>query len=127
MTRLIATFAGLCVLIACLGLLGLTAFDTERRARELAIRKVLGASSSQIIALLARRMLLLIGAGGVLATAIAWMVMNEWLSGFAYRVDVNPGLMALAIILAATVALVTVTLQSLKTARADPVEALRTE
>jgi len=127
MTRLIAVFASLCVLIACLGLFGLTAFATERRARELAIRKVLGASSRQIVALLARRVLMMIGIGGLVATSIAWVVMNEWLSGFAYRVSVNPGLMLLSIFLAAAVAFATVAMQSLKVARADPVEALRSE
>ena len=127
MMRLIAVFASLCVLIACLGLFGLTAFATERRARELAIRKVLGASSWQIVALLARRVLMVIGIGGLVATAIAWVVMDEWLSGFAYRVSVNPGLMLLSIFLAAAVAFATVAIQTLKVARADPVDALRGE
>lgn len=127
MTRLIATFACLCVLIACLGLFGLTAFASASRARELATRKVLGASGWQIVALLARRVLVSIAIGGLLATAIAWIVMKDWLSGFAYRVGVNPVLMILSIVLAAAVALITVGLQSLKTARADPVEALRAE
>jgi putative ABC transport system permease protein len=127
MLALIATFAALCVLIACLGLLGLTAFATERRAREIAIRKVLGASSRQVVMLLARRILVLIGVGGVIAAGIAWLVMDEWLAGFAYRVRVSPALLALAIALAAAVALATVTLQSLRTARADPAESLRAE
>jgi putative ABC transport system permease protein len=127
MLALIATFATLCVLIACLGLFGLTAFATERRAREIAIRKVLGATSRQVVMLLARRILLLIGVGGLIAAAAAWLLMDQWLAGFAYRVSVNPGLLALSIVLAASVALGTVALQSLRTARADPAEALRGE
>jgi putative ABC transport system permease protein len=127
MLALIATFAALCVLIACLGLFGLTAFATERRAREIAIRKVLGASSRQVVMLLARRILVLIGVGGVIAAGIAWFVMDEWLAGFAYRVSVSPALLVLSIALAAAVALATVTLQSLRTARADPAESLRAE
>ena len=68
-----------------------------------------------------------LGIGGLVATAIAWAVMDEWLSGFAYRVSVNPGLMLLAVLLAGAVACATVAMQSLKTARADPVDALRGE
>jgi putative ABC transport system permease protein len=127
MLALIATFATLCVLIACLGLFGLTAFATERRAREIAIRKVLGATSWQVVMLLARRILVPIGIGGIIAAFVAWFAMREWLAGFAYRVDVNPLLLGFSILLAAAVALVTVMLQSLRTARADPADALRGE
>jgi len=125
MLALIAIFSSLCILIACLGLYGLTAFATERRAREIAIRKVLGASARQVVWMLSRRILLLIGIGGLIAAAIAWSVMNEWLAGFAYRVGVNPLLLALAILIAGGVALVTVALQSMRVARADPADTLR--
>lgn len=127
MLSLIAVFATLCILISCLGLYGLTAFATERRAREIAMRKVLGASAWQVVLLLARRILVLTAIGGVIAIVVAWRVMLEWLSGFAYRVNVNPLLLVLAILLAAAVALGTVALQSLRTARADPSETLRYE
>jgi putative ABC transport system permease protein len=127
MLALIATFAALCILIACLGLYGLTAFATERRAREIAIRKVLGASSWHVVMLLGRRVLLMIVVGGAIAAALAWLVMREWLAGFAYRVDVNPALLAVAVVLAALVALVTMMLQSMRAARADPAAALRGE
>jgi len=125
MLALIAIFASMCILIACLGLFGLTAFATERRSREIAIRKVLGASASQVVWMLSRRILLLIGVGGLLAAAVAWGVMNEWLSGFAYRVGVNPLLLALSVVLAGGVALATVALQSRRVARADPADTLR--
>lgn len=127
MLALIALFATLCVLIACLGLFGLTAFATERRAREIAIRKVLGASSRQVVMLLAKRILVLIAVGGLIAAIAAWFVMDEWLAGFAYRVRMGPLLPAAAIVIMAIVALGTVTLQSLRTARADPADALRGE
>jgi putative ABC transport system permease protein len=127
MLTLIAVFATLCIFIACLGLFGLSAFATERRAREIAIRKVLGASPLQVVWLLSRRVLLLIAIGGVIAAAAAWLVMDEWLTGFAYRVGVNPLLLVLSILLAAGVALGTVALQSLRVARADPADTLRYE
>jgi putative ABC transport system permease protein len=127
MLTLIAVFATLCIFIACLGLFGLAAFATERRAREIAIRKVLGASPWQVVWLLSRRVLLLIGIGGVIAAVVAWLVMDEWLAGFAYRVSVNPLLLILSVTLAALVALGTVSLQSLRTARADPADILRYE
>ncbi len=127
MLSLIAIFATLCIFISCLGLYGLTAFATERRAREIAMRKVLGASSWQVVLLLARRILLLTAIGGVIAAVASWRVMDEWLAGFAYRVKVDPVLLLMSILLAAGVTLGTVTLQSLRTARADPGETLRYE
>lgn len=127
MLTLIVIFASLCIFIACLGLFGLTAFATERRAREIAIRKVLGASPWQVVWLLSRRALVLIATGGVFAAAMAWMIMDEWLTGFAYRVSVSPLLLATSILLAGGVALATISLQSLRVARADPADTLRYE
>jgi len=127
MLALIAIFATLCILIACLGLFGLTAFATERRSREIAIRKVLGASAPQVVWMLSRRILALIGLGGLAAAVVAWLVMDQWLAGFAYRVGVSPLLLALAILLAGGVALLTVALQSMRVARADPADTLRYE
>jgi putative ABC transport system permease protein len=127
MLTLIAVFATLCMGIACLGLFGLTSFATQRRAREIAIRKVLGSSPWQVLLLLSRRVLLLIGVGGLIAAAAAWLVMNQWLAGFAYRVAVSPLLLLLSIALAAGVALGTVALKSLRVARADPADTLRYE
>jgi putative ABC transport system permease protein len=127
MLKLIFAFAAMSIFIAGLGLFGLTSFATERRAREIAIRKVMGASPPQIVWLLARRVLALIGIGGLIAIAATWLLMDQWLSGFAYRVGINPLLLVLSILLAAAVALGTVALQSLRTARADPADTLRYE
>jgi putative ABC transport system permease protein len=127
MLTLIVIFASLCILIACLGLFGLTAFATERRAREIAIRKVLGASPWQVVWLLSRRVVVLIAVGGGFAAAMAWLAMDEWLTGFAYRVSVSPILLSASIALAAGVALGTIALQSTRVARADPAETLRYE
>jgi putative ABC transport system permease protein len=124
---MIGTFAGICIFVACLGLFGLSAFTTEQRTKEIGIRKVLGASVGAIILLLSRRTVLLIAAAGTAACVVAWSVMADWLSGFAYRADIHPGYFALAIAVAAGAALATIALQSWRAARARPVDALRHE
>jgi putative ABC transport system permease protein len=122
---LIGIFAVICIFIACLGLFGLAAFATEQRTREIGTRKVLGATTVQIITLLARRIMGIVLVAAVLASVLAYFAMDEWLTGFAYRAGINPLLFVLAAAAAAAVAFGTVALQSLKTARADPVHALR--
>jgi len=123
--RLIGIFAAICIFIACLGLFGLSAFTTEQRTREIAMRKVLGATTWQIIALLARRILLLVVIAAVLASVIAYFGIDKWLTGFAYRARINPLVFVLAAAAAAAVAFATVALQSYRTASADPVDGLR--
>jgi putative ABC transport system permease protein len=127
LTRLIGIFAGICIFIACLGLFGLVAFTTEQRSREIGTRKVLGASTFQIILLLSQRILLLVMIASVVAAVISYLAMDKWLAGFAYRAAINPLVFVLAAVLAAGVAFITVALQSYKTASADPVNALREE
>jgi putative ABC transport system permease protein len=125
LTKLIGIFAAVCIFIACLGLFGLAAFTTEQRTREIGTRKVLGASTWQIIALLSRPIMILVLIASVLASVLAYFAMDEWLSGFAYRAGINPLIFLLAAIAAATIAFTTVALQSFKAASADPVDALR--
>lgn len=120
-------FAGICILISCLGLFGLSAFITEQRSKEIGVRKVLGASTIQIIFMLFKPTLILVLIASVIASASSYLAMDEWLAGFAYRAEINPLLFVLATILVIIVAFVTIALQSLKTAQANPVEALRYE
>jgi putative ABC transport system permease protein len=122
---LIGIFAAICIFIACLGLFGLAAFATEQRTREIGTRKVLGATSMQIITLLARRIMVIVLIAAVVASVISYFAMDEWLTTFAYRAGINPLIFVLAAAAAAAVAFGTVALQSLKTARADPVLSLR--
>jgi len=124
---MIGTFAAICIFVACLGLFGLSAFTTEQRTKEIGIRKVCGASVAEIIVLLSRRVVLLIAVAGTVACVVAWSVMAEWLSGFAYRADIHPRYFVLAIIASAGAALATIALQSWRAARARPVDALRYE
>jgi putative ABC transport system permease protein len=125
--RVIAAFATLAVLIACLGLFGLAAYATERRRKELGIRKILGARPDQLVALVAREFVVLVAVAVVLATPLAWLVMERWLEGFAYRIELGPGLFLAAGLLALAVALLTVSGQALRAATTDPVKALRSE
>jgi len=125
--KVISLFSGLAILLACLGLFGLTAYAAERRTKEIGIRKVLGASVGNVVALLSRDFLLLILIAAAIALPIAWWGMNTWLSDFAYRIDIAWWVFALAGIGAMLVALVTVSFQAIRAAIANPVESLRSE
>jgi putative ABC transport system permease protein len=125
--RLTGIFAVICIVVACLGLFGLAASATQQRTQEIGVRKVLGASTLSIILLLSRRVLVLIAAGAAVASIVAWFGMMDWLSGFAYRATLNPVYLLIAALGAGAVALLTIALQSWRTANGDPVEALRYE
>lgn len=127
--KLIGIFAAVCIFISCLGLFGLAAFATEQRTKEIGIRKVLGASTWQIIIMLARNILYLVLGGAVIASLVAYYSMDEWLSDFAYRININMNtwVFLVSAVVAAAVAFLTVSLQSFKTARANPINALRYE
>lgn len=125
--KLIGIFATVCIFISCLGLFGLAAFTTEQRTKEIGIRKVLGASTWQIITMLARNILCLVLGGAVIASLVAYYVMDEWLTDFAYRMDIDLWVFLVSAVVAAAVAFITIALQSFKTAKANPVKALHYE
>ena len=120
-------FSGLGIFIACLGLFGLAAFATERRSREIGIRKVLGASTLGIISLLSKDFLRLVFLALIFSVPIAWYLMNEWLANFAYSVSIDTWMFLLAGLLAILIASFTVSYHSLKAAWQNPVHSLRTE
>ncbi|HRP54581.1 ABC transporter permease [Agriterribacter sp.] len=120
-------FAFLAVFISCLGLLGLATFTAEQRTKEIGVRKVLGASVPNIIALLSSYFIKLVLVAIVIATPVAWYAMNNWLQGFAYKIDIAWWIFALAGLLTIGIALLTVGYQSIKAAVANPVKALRSE
>ncbi|MCG8414213.1 MAG: FtsX-like permease family protein, partial [Pseudomonadales bacterium] len=126
-TRLTAIFAGICLLICCLGLFGLAAFNAEQRTKEFGIRKVLGATGLQLFWLLVRNIFLLVGASSAIAAVITWLAMSRWLQSFAYVDGFNSLPIMVSIFLVLVVAVATVALQSAKTVRSNPVEALRYE
>jgi putative ABC transport system permease protein len=113
--------------IACLGLFGLATFTAEQRTKEVGIRKVLGASVSSVVALLSKDFLQLVGISIIIATPIAWYVLNKWLQNFAYHIDLEWWMFALAGILAIFIALATVSFQAIKAALVNPVKSLRSE
>lgn len=125
--RIFWGFSLVTILIACMGLFGLAALAARRRTKEIGIRKVLGATVSGIVALLGRDFLKLVGLGFLIAVPFSYYVMNRWLADFAYRIEPGAGLFALAGVAALLIALITVSWHSLKAARANPVESLRTE
>jgi ABC-type antimicrobial peptide transport system permease subunit len=120
-------FAWLTILISCLGLFGLAAFDTERRTKEIGIRKVLGANTKSLIALLSKDFLKLVVIAIILASPVAYYLMNKWLQDFAYKVDISWWIFIVAGALALLIALLTVSFQAIKAAIANPVKSLRTE
>src|SRR5205814_9108359 len=120
-------FAGLSLLIACLGLFGLSVFVVERKIKEIGIRKVLGASVSGIVGLLSSDFLKLVLISIFIATPVAWYFMNDWLQDFAYRINISWWVFLIAGMIAVLIALITVSIQSIKAAVANPVKSLRTE
>ncbi len=119
--------AGLAIFISVLGLFGLAVFSTEQRAKEIGVRKVLGASIVGIISLLSKDFLKLIGMALLVACPLAYYLMEEWLTNYAYRIEIEVGVFLIAGILTIGVALLTVGMQSMKAAIANPVKTLRSE
>nr|MBP6826888.1 ABC transporter permease [Saprospiraceae bacterium] len=125
--RIAGIFGLLSILVSCLGLFGLAAFTTEQRTKEIGIRKVLGASVSGITSLLTKDFLKLVLIAIVIAIPLAWYGMNKWLADFAYRVDLQWWVFALAGVAAVFIAFLTVSFQSIKAALSNPVKSLRSE
>ena len=121
------TFTILSILIACLGLFGLAAFNAEKRTKEIGVRKVLGASVSQISYRLTLDFLRLVGIGIIISLPIGWLTMNKWLEDFSYRIEIPWWVFVLSALLAIGIAILTVSYQSIKAAVVDPVKSLRTE
>jgi putative ABC transport system permease protein len=127
MAGIFSTFSTLAILLACLGLFGLTAYAVVQRTKEIGIRKILGASIPSIISLLSKDFLLLVLVAIVVASPLAWYAASEWLQDFTYRINIQWWVFALAGAGALAIALLTISFQAIKAALANPVKALRSE
>lgn len=125
--KVFAYFTLLAIIICCLGLFGLASFTTEQRTKEIGVRKVLGASVAQIVGLLSSDYLKWVFIANLVAWPVAWFVMNKWLENFAYRIQINLLLFLLAGAAACSLALLTVSIQTVKAASSNPVKALKWE
>ena len=127
LATVILLFSGMAIFIACLGLYALAAYTTEQRTKEIGIRKVMGASVFQLAAMLSRDFIKLVAISFVIAAPLGYFAMNQWLQGFAYRIEINGLVFIAAGLISLLIAWATVGFESLKAARSNPMKALRTE
>ncbi len=125
--RVFTVFSVLAIFIACIGLLGLAAYATQQRIREISIRKVLGASAGNIVRMLSKDFLKLVTLSAFIAFPLAWIAMHSWLQGFAYRVELSWWIFILAWLISLFITMLTISLQAIRAAHANPVQTLRSE
>jgi putative ABC transport system permease protein len=125
--KIFGLFAFLAIIIACFGLLGLSAYNVLQRTKEIGIRKVLGASVQNVLYILSRDFMLLVLIAFVIAVPVTWWIMHEWLQDFAYRINIHIWVFGVAGLLAILIALMTISFQALRAAISNPVKSLRTE
>jgi putative ABC transport system permease protein len=126
-SKIFGYFSFLAIIISCLGLIGLSSFMTERRTKEIGIRKINGAKSVEIFSLLSREYIIWVMISIIIAYPTAWYIMNKWLQNFSYHINISWWVFALAGAIALLIAFLTVSLQSYKAASNNPVKALRYE
>ena len=125
--KIILIFTGLAIGIACLGLFGLAAYTAEQRAKEISIRKVMGATVSQVMVLLSKDFTILVIISFVIASPLAWFAAENWLSGFANRIDLKVWMIIVAGSISLAIALIIIAMQSIRAAQENPVKAMRSE
>jgi putative ABC transport system permease protein len=127
LSRIFGMFTTITIFVSCLGLFGLATFSTDRRTKEIGIRKILGASVSNLVLLLTKEFLKLVLLANLIAWPIVWLIMTRWLQNFAFKIDIQIWLFFTASAIALVIALLTVSYQAIHTALANPVDALRYE
>jgi len=125
--KLAALIAGLAIFTSCLGLFGLAAYMAEQRTKEIGIRKVLGASVSQLWLLLSKEFIVLVVISCVIASPVAWYFLKGWLQSYSYRIDIGAGVFVAAAVMAVLITLGTISFQSIRAAMMNPVKSLRSE
>ena len=124
---ILSIFAGVTIFVACLGLLGLATFTAEQRTKEIGIRKVLGASIANIVSLLSIDFIKLVFIAFIIATPVAWYMMNKWLQDFAYKTNISSWIFLLTAVLAIAITIITVSFRAIRAAVVNPVDSLRAE
>ncbi|QEC70003.1 FtsX-like permease family protein [Panacibacter ginsenosidivorans] len=127
LSGIVTYFTCIAIFISCLGLFGLATFSAEQRIKEIGVRKVLGASTAGIVTLLSKDFLKLVAVAIVIASPIAWFVMNKWLQDFAYRTNISWTVFLITTVAALLIALITISFQAIRAALMNPVKSLRTE
>jgi putative ABC transport system permease protein len=125
--RILGIFAGLTIFVACLGLFGLATFTAEQRMKEIGIRKVLGADTAGIVTLLSKDFMRLVGLAFLISAPVTWYLMHRWLQDFAYRIGIDWWMFAVAGILTVVITLLTISVQALRAAMANPANVLHNE
>jgi putative ABC transport system permease protein len=125
--QIFGMFTLLAIFVACLGLFGLASFMTMQRTKEIGIRKALGSTSSEVVLLLSKGFVALVLIANVIAWPLAWLIMNRWLQGFPYRVDINPLLFIFAGLGVVVIAFLSVGFQTMKAAIINPAQTLKYE
>jgi putative ABC transport system permease protein len=125
--QIFSMFTALAIFVACLGLFGLASFMTIQRTKEIGIRKALGSTSAEVVLLLSKDFVVLVLIANLIAWPLAYLIMNRWLQGFPYRVDINPVLFVIAGLAVVVIAFVSVGFQTFKASRVNPASTLRSE
>jgi putative ABC transport system permease protein len=125
--QIFSLFTSLAIFVACMGLFGLASFMTVQRTKEIGIRKALGSTSSEVVLLLSKGFVQLVLIANMIAWPLAWFIMNRWLQGFPYRININPLLFIVAGLLVVVIAFLSVGFQTLKASRVNPARTLRSE
>jgi putative ABC transport system permease protein len=126
-SHLLQWSTGLAIFISCMGLLGLVMYTTNLRIKEIGIRKMLGASVSHIVSILSKDFLRLVLIASLTAIPLSWLAMNKWLENFAYKTTMNWWVFVLSTLFMILIALITLSIQTIRAASANPVDSLRTE
>ena len=127
MSILFSVAAGIAIVLSCMGLLAMVLLIIQQRVKEIGVRKVLGASVKNIAALISKDFLILVLIAVMIATPLSWFAMNAWLQGFPYRIEIQLWMFALVALVAVLIALLTISVNTVKAAMQNPVKSLRTE
>jgi ABC-type antimicrobial peptide transport system permease subunit len=125
--NLFQIFSAVAIFIGCLGLYGLVSYMANQKTKEIGIRKVMGASTSSIFGIFSKEMIILVITAFIVATPVAWYVMNSWLQGFQFQVPLSPLFFGAALLISLLIALITIGYKAIAASSANPVNSLRSE